>query len=98
MSVLLLINILKIGCRNEEDSHSIASTCPHMIVYQNRDHSVYQTFLVNTNLAPTINAGQTIFVLIIITETNQQYSNATLSIDTFMGAFMGVRAVQLEPS
>ena len=60
-----------------------------MIVYQNREHSVYQTFLVNTKLAPPINAaGQTIFVLIIITETNQQYSNATLSIDTFMGAFM----------
>ena len=95
MSVLLLINILKIECRNEEGSHSIASTCPHMIVYQNRDHSAYQTFLVNTNLAPAINAGQTIFVLIIITETNQQYSNAVLSIDTYKGAFMWTRTVHL---
>ena len=91
----MLINILKIEWSNEEDSHSIAFTWPHMIIYQIRDHSVYQTYLVNLKLAPPINAGQTIFVLIIITETNQQYSNATLSIDTFMGAFMGVRAVQL---
>ena len=91
----MLINILKIEWSNEEDSHSIASTWPRMIAHQNREHSVYQTFLDHTNLAPTINAGQTFFVLIIITETNQQYSNATLSIDTFMGAFMGVRAVQL---
>ena len=88
VSIIVDDNILNIEWSNDEDSHSIASTWPHMITHQNREHSVYQTFLVNTNLAPTINAGQTIFVLIIITETNQQYSNATLSIDTFMGAFM----------